>query len=90
MIKQKITCNVKENTVKRELVEVNMPVWVDYQCEIDECKQRLAETDYVVIKIAEGAATREEYTSVIAERVALRERIGTLEELAIVQGRGIE
>jgi hypothetical protein len=48
---------------------------------IEDCKQRLAETDYVVIKIAEGAASREEYASVIAERVALRERIGMLEQL---------
>lgn len=90
MIKEKIICNVKENTVTRELVEDNMPVWVDYQCEIEECKQRLAETDYVVIKIAEGAATREEYASVIAERTALREHIRKLEELAIVQGKGTE
>lgn len=78
MIKQKITCNVKENTVKRELVEDNTPVWVDYQCEIDECKQRLAQTDYVIIKIAEGVATKDEYAEIIAERAALRERINSL------------
>lgn len=78
MIKQKITCNVKENTVKRELVEDNMPVWVDYQAEIDECKQRLAQTDYVIIKIAEGVATKDEYAEIIAERAALRERINSL------------
>lgn len=78
MIKQKITCNVKENTVKRELVEDNTPVWVDYQSEIDECKQRLAQTDYVIIKIAEGVATKDEYAEIIAERAALRERINSL------------
>ena len=78
MIKQKITCNVKENTVKRELVEDNTPVWVDYQAEIDECKQRLAQTDYVIIKIAEGVATKDEYAEIIAERAALRERINLL------------
>ena len=80
MIKQKITCNVKENTVKRELVEDNTPVWVDYQCEIDECKQRLAQTDYVIIKIAEGIALREQYAHVLAERQVLRERIAWLEQ----------
>ena len=81
MIKQKITCNVKENTVKRELVEDNTPVWVDYQCEIDECKQRLAQTDYVIIKIAEGIALREQYAHVLEERQALRERIAWLEQV---------
>lgn len=78
MIKQKITCDVKANTVKRELVEDNTPVWVDYQAEIDECKQRLAQTDYVIIKIAEGVATKDEYAEIIAERAALRERINSL------------
>jgi hypothetical protein len=65
MIKQKITCDVQANTVKRELVEDNTPVWVDYQCEIDECKQRLAQTDYVIIKIAEKVATRKDYADII-------------------------
>lgn len=78
MIKQKITCDVKANTVKRELVEDNTPAWVDYQSEIDECKQRLAQTDYVIIKIAEGVATKDEYAEIIAERAALRERINSL------------
>ena len=80
MIKQKITCDVQANTVKRELVEDNTPVWVDYQCEIDECKQRLAQTDYVIIKIAEGIALREQYAHVLVERQALRERIAVLEQ----------
>lgn len=78
MIKQKIVCNVKENTITRELVEDNTPIWIDYQGEIEECKQRLADTDYVIIKIAEGAAKRGEYTEIIAERAALRERINAL------------
>jgi hypothetical protein len=88
MIKQKITCNVKENTVKRELVEDNTPVWVDYRTEIEECKQRLAETDYVVIKIAEKVATRKDYADIIDERAALRERVNALEILAEKQLKG--
>ncbi len=80
MIKEKITCNVKENTVTREFVEDTTPVWVDYQVEIDEFKQRLAGTDYVIIKIAEGAALREQYAHVLTERQILRERIGMLEQ----------
>jgi hypothetical protein len=81
MIKHRIICNAKTGVVTREQVEDNTPVWVDYAAMIEDCKQRLAETDYVVIKIAEGAVSRGEYASVIAERVALRERIGMLEQL---------
>lgn len=43
-------------------------------------KRRLSETDYVVIKIAEGSATAEEYADVIAQRKAWRKEINDLEE----------
>ena len=46
---------------------------------IAELKQLLAETDYAIIKIAEGVATKEEYTETIAQRKAWREEIRTLE-----------
>lgn len=46
---------------------------------IAELKRFLSSTDYCVIKIAEGAATTEEYASVIAERQAARTEINTLE-----------
>lgn len=36
--------------------------------------------DYAVIKIAEGAATREEYADVIEQRRKWREEINRLEE----------
>ncbi len=81
MIKQRIICNAKTGVVTRELVEDNTPVGIDYADEIARCKQRLAETDYVAIKIAEGAASHEEYAELIAERKALRERIGEMEQL---------
>lgn len=47
--------------------------------EIQELKEQLRETDYAVIKIAEGAATAEEYAEVIAQRKAWRVRINELE-----------
>lgn len=81
MIKHRIICNVKENTITREMVEDNTPIWVDYDAEIEACKQRLAQTDYAVVKIAEGVATREDYAELLAERKAVRERIGALEQL---------
>ena len=46
---------------------------------IAELKKKLLDTDYVVIKIAEGAASAEEYADVIASRHAWREEINILE-----------
>ncbi len=81
MMTERIVCNAKTGTVTRTFVEQPAPVAMDFAAEIEQCKQRLAETDYVAIKIAEGAATREEYADLLAERKALRARIGELEQL---------
>lgn len=48
--------------------------------EIAAHKAYLSATDYVVIKIAEGVATAEEYAEVLAERSKARERINQLGE----------
>ena len=48
---------------------------------IAQLKQFLRESDYTVIKIAEGAATPEEYADVIAQRQAWRAEINRLEGL---------
>lgn len=64
------------------------PRILDYQCEIEECKQRLAETDHVLIKITEKVATRKDYADIIDERAALRERVNALEILAEKQLKG--
>lgn len=58
--------------------------WVEYSPEeyaegrISELKQLLADTDYIAAKIAEGAATREDYADVIAQRQAWRDEINAL------------
>lgn len=49
------------------------------QREIAELKQKLAASDYAIIKIAEGAASREEYADLIAQRAEWRTRINELE-----------
>lgn len=49
------------------------------QARINELKQLLADTDYAVIKIAEGSATKEEYADVIEQRKAWRNEIRELE-----------
>ncbi len=46
---------------------------------ISELKQKLVETDYIAVKIAEGVATKEEYADVLAQRQAWREEINQLE-----------
>jgi hypothetical protein len=47
---------------------------------IPELKQYLNDTDYAVIKIAEGVATEEEYSEVLAKRKSARTEINVLEE----------
>lgn len=46
---------------------------------IAQLKQQLADTDYIVIKIAEGAATREKYAKAMEQRCAWRAEIKDLE-----------
>lgn len=43
-------------------------------------KTRLSKTDYIAAKIAEGAATREEYQEKLAERQQWREDINAANE----------
>lgn len=50
------------------------------QAEITQLKANLAETDYVAIKIAEGAATTENYDDVLVQRQEWRDRINALEK----------
>lgn len=47
--------------------------------EIADLKHKLAATDYIAAKIAEGAATREEYAEQIAQRADWRTRVNELE-----------
>ena len=50
------------------------------QEKITELKSQLAETDYICIKIAEGAATHADYAEIIAQRQAWRSEINRLEQ----------
>ncbi len=49
--------------------------------EIAELKAKLAETDYIAAKIAEGAAAVEEYSEEISRRAEWRARINELEAI---------
>lgn len=48
--------------------------------QIEIRKQQLQNTDYIACKIAEGAATKDEYAVELAERQRLRKEIGALEQ----------
>ena len=48
--------------------------------QIEMRKQQLQNTDYIACKIAEGAATKDEYADELAERQRLRREIGELEK----------
>lgn len=50
------------------------------QTQIAVLKSKLNSTDYVAAKIAEGAATREEYADVLTDRQTWRDEINTLEQ----------
>ena len=52
----------------------------DIESKIAELKQKLTDTDYIACKIAEGAATREEYADMIAQRQAWRDEINELQK----------
>lgn len=47
---------------------------------IAECKYNLQQTDYIAIKIAEGAATPAEYADILEQRRNWRKQINELEE----------
>lgn len=47
---------------------------------LEELHKLLSATDYIACKIAEGAATREEYAGQIAQRQAWRDEINSLSE----------
>lgn len=49
------------------------------QQEIDSLKMKLFASDYAIIKIAEGVATKEEYADLITQRAEWRARINELE-----------
>lgn len=48
------------------------------QEKITELKQKLSETDYIIIKISEGSATKEEYADIIEQRQEWRKELNDL------------
>ena len=57
------------------------PIKQVYTKQIDDYKKQLSDTDYIIVKIAEGVATQEEYADIITQRQYWRAEINRLEEL---------
>lgn len=76
-------CNENNATINEDWVIIEIPQPSEEeiaQAKIAELKAKLSETDYIVIKIAEGEATKEEYADILANRKAWRAEINELEE----------
>lgn len=69
--------NIAERTEADKAPELSR---IDSQREIAELKTKLAQTDYIAAKIAEGSATVVEYSEEIRKRREWRARINELEE----------
>lgn len=70
---------VYRDMTEEEEEEVSRMSSLDNSARIDELKQKLAETDYIACKIAEGSATVEEYAEQIKQRQLWRKQINELE-----------
>lgn len=81
-----------ENGTDREVGEADIKLIKDRQAEFEqteeyrllkiaELKQKLADTDYIACKIAEGSASASEYSEEIERRKAWRQEINSLEEV---------
>ena len=57
------------------------PIKQVYTKQIDDYKKQLSDTDYIIVKIAEGVSTPEEYAEIITQRQYWRAEINRLEEL---------
>lgn len=62
-----------------------LPKADDNSTRIAELKQMLADTDYIVIKIAEGAATWDEYPGIKEQRQIWRDEINKLEQTSTTE-----
>lgn len=74
---------VYRDMTKEEEEEISRMSSTDNSARINELKQKLAETDYIACKIAEGSATVDEYAEQIKQRQLWREEINELENEVI-------
>ena len=72
---------IYDNGIYRDMTEEEISqLKPTKEIQIAELKQKLADTDYVACKIAEGAATKEEYIDILTQRELWRMEINNLEK----------
>lgn len=72
----KIKASVNGKVKYIEIPDTAEEIPVEFQ--IEELKQKLTDTDYIACKIAEGAATVEEYAEELKQRQEWRSEINEL------------
>lgn len=78
-----IDMRIYDNGIYRDMTEEEInatKVELPPELRIADLKQNLADTDYKIIKMAEGESTLEECSEIIALRKAWRKEINELEE----------
>lgn len=70
----------EEDKTRLELEQAEYEKTDEYKLfKVAELEQKLADTDYIACKIAEGVATAEEYAEMIEQRQTWRKQINELE-----------
>lgn len=74
-----------------DILEYIVPDEADYlQRQIDRYKRELADTDYCILKVVEGAATLADYAETILKRKGWREKINEFQEKLTTLQKGGE
>lgn len=71
--------NIKVNGKVKEIEIPDIEEEIPVELQVEELKQKLSDTDYIACKIAEGAATAQEYAEELKQRQIWREEINELE-----------
>ena len=75
---------IYDNGIYRDLKPEEMTdISIPKETQISELKQKLADTDYIACKIAEGAATKEEYIDLLRQREAWRKEINQIQNAEV-------
>lgn len=75
-----------DNDYEEVYYYIPIPEKEKIQQQIEELKQKLFDTDYTIIKISEGVATKEEYSDILKERNEWRQQINELQEKVAALG----
>ena len=69
---------IKDAVQDTEMENENRMEYNENEARLNALHQLLSNTDYIAAKIAEGAATKEEYSDILRKRQAWRDEINKL------------